>query len=69
MLSFKSSSVVKTNELLRLLRDGGCEFLRHGANHDIWINPKTGARSAVPRHGAQEVKVKTAKAILSVLLD
>lgn len=69
MLSSNSLSIVKTNELLRLLRDGGCEFLRHGANHDIWINPKTGARSAVPGHGAQEVKIKTAKAILSALLD
>lgn len=42
---------------------------RHGASHDIWLNPKTGARAAVPRHGSREIKEATANAILETLLD
>jgi hypothetical protein len=29
-------------DLKRLLREGGCEFVRHGkGDHDIWYSPKT----------------------------
>lgn len=59
---------MKTNELKRLLRRGGCRRLRKGAEHDIWINPKTGRKAAVPRHGAREVMVGTLKNILDTLL-
>jgi predicted RNA binding protein YcfA (HicA-like mRNA interferase family) len=32
-----------TPELLRLLRDAGCVFVRHGkGDHDIWRSPITG---------------------------
>jgi predicted RNA binding protein YcfA (HicA-like mRNA interferase family) len=31
------------------LREGGCEFVRHGkGDHDIWRNPKTGKSVTVP---------------------
>jgi hypothetical protein len=28
----------------------GCYLKREGAEHALWINPKTGAIEAVPRH-------------------
>ena len=59
---------MKTNELKRLLRRGGCYRLRKGAEHDIWINPKTGRKAAVPRHEAREVRTGTLKNILDTLL-
>ncbi len=59
---------MKTNELKRLLRRGGCHLLRKGAEHDIWINPKTGRKAAVPRHEAREVRTGTLKNILDTLL-
>ena len=32
-----------TPELLRLLREAGCTFVRHGkGDHDLWFSPKSG---------------------------
>ncbi|MBI5612336.1 MAG: type II toxin-antitoxin system HicA family toxin [Gammaproteobacteria bacterium] len=45
---------MKRNELLRHLRDHGCELLREGGRHSWWHNPMQNRRSAVPRHS--EVK-------------
>ncbi|WP_347718855.1 type II toxin-antitoxin system HicA family toxin [uncultured Alloprevotella sp.] len=33
------------------------------------MNPKTGARTSVPRHGSKKIKEKTAKSILEDLLN
>ncbi len=44
---------MKRNDLLRHLRLYGCYLKREGGAHSIWINPKTGAQEAIPRH--QEV--------------
>jgi mRNA interferase HicA len=41
---------MKREELIRHLSDGGCEFLREGARHSWWWNPKLNKRSSVPRH-------------------
>jgi mRNA interferase HicA len=41
---------VKRTQLLRYLREHGCEFLREGAKHSWWWNPSLDQRSAVPRH-------------------
>jgi len=41
---------MKRSELLRHLRSCGCELLREGGRHSIWINRATGKISAVPRH-------------------
>ena len=60
---------MKHSELIRLLKKAGCLLKRHGASHDIWINPKTGARTSIPRHWSKEIKEKTAKSILEVLLN
>jgi mRNA interferase HicA len=59
---------MKHSELIRLLKKAGCLLKRHGASHDVWMNPATGATTAVPRHGSKEIKNKTAKSILDDLL-
>ena len=49
---------MKTQELLKILRENGCSLLRHGSGHDIWFSPITNMQFAVPRHKA-EVKTGT----------
>jgi mRNA interferase HicA len=41
---------MKRTEFVRELRAAGCELLRHGARHDVYINPTTGQKQPVPRH-------------------
>ena len=41
---------MKRSELIRELLEQGCVLLRHGARHDIYINPTTGQKQSVPRH-------------------
>jgi mRNA interferase HicA len=41
---------VKRQALIRELREAGCVLLRHGARHDIYVNPATGQKQPVPRH-------------------
>lgn len=59
---------MKTNELRRLLKKGGCRLLKQGTRHEMWTNPETGAVAFIPRHDAQEVRTGTLKSILSTLL-
>ena len=59
---------MKHSELIRLLIKAGCLIKRHGASHDVWINPKTGSRAAVPRHGSKEIKESTKRDIFKTLL-
>lgn len=59
---------MKHSELIRTLIKAGCHIKRHGASHDVWINPNTGGRATVPRHGSKEIKTKTVKSILDDLL-
>ena len=54
---------MKIKELERRLKDGGCEFYKHGGNHDWWINTKTGAKFQVPRHSTMEVYKELLKSI------
>ncbi|MBB5015447.1 type II toxin-antitoxin system HicA family toxin [Rehaibacterium terrae] len=50
-----------TDALKRLLRDAGCEFIRHGrGDHEIWRSPLTGLHFVVDgkiksRHTANAV--------------
>jgi len=37
-------------EFEKHLRSHGCSLHRHGAKHDIWINPANGRKAVVPRH-------------------
>jgi len=41
---------VKRSEFVRELTQAGCHMLRHGARHDIYVNPTNGRRVPVPRH-------------------
>jgi predicted RNA binding protein YcfA (HicA-like mRNA interferase family) len=56
---------MKRRELLRRLQREGCVILRSGGNHDIYVNPKTGKKQPVPRHG--EIDELLAKHILRYL--
>lgn len=56
---------MKKRELIKILSKEGCELLRHGANHDIYINPITGKREPVPRH--KEIDENLAKKIIKNL--
>jgi len=42
---------VKRNALLKHLKHNGCEFLREGSRHTMYVNRDAGRSSAVPRHG------------------
>ncbi len=41
---------MKRRQFIRQLMQAGCVLLRHGARHDIYLNPETGQRQPVPRH-------------------
>jgi mRNA interferase HicA len=41
---------VKRRDLIRHLEQHGCELLREGGNHSIYVNRKAGRTSSVPRH-------------------
>ena len=56
---------MKKVELLKKLHELGAVFVRHGANHDVFIQPKTNKEAAVPRHN--EINEYTAKSILKKL--
>jgi predicted RNA binding protein YcfA (HicA-like mRNA interferase family) len=55
---------VKASELTRLAKKHGCQIKRHGAEHDIWISPKTGKTARIPRHQNKEVATGTAYNII-----
>jgi len=56
---------MKKFELIQKLNRQGAIFVRHGANHDVYMQPKTNKEAAVPRH--DEINEYTAKAILKKL--
>jgi len=41
---------VKRSELIRQLTEAGCILQRHGARHDIYVNPSTGRKQPVEGH-------------------
>ena len=41
---------MKRGGLLRHLEKQGCEFLREGGNHTIYVNRRAQKSSAIPRH-------------------
>jgi mRNA interferase HicA len=41
---------MKRSNLLRHLEKQGCEFLREGGNHTIYVNRRAQKSSAIPRH-------------------
>ena len=41
---------MKRRDLVRHLESHGCEFLREGANHSVYVNRSAGKVSTIPRH-------------------
>jgi mRNA interferase HicA len=41
---------VKRRDLIRHVEAHGCELLREGGRHSIYVNPADDATSAIPRH-------------------
>lgn len=41
---------MKRKDFVRELEQSGCVLHRHGARHDIYRNPSSGAKAPVPRH-------------------
>jgi mRNA interferase HicA len=41
---------MRRQQFVRELEQAGCRLLRHGARHEIYVNPSTGRRAPVPRH-------------------
>jgi predicted RNA binding protein YcfA (HicA-like mRNA interferase family) len=41
---------MKRRDLIRHLETYGCEFLREGGNHTIYVNRANQKSSAIPRH-------------------
>jgi len=56
---------MKRQELIKRLTEAGCLFVRPGAKHDLYVNPQTGKKQAVPRH--REIDEHFAKHILNIL--
>jgi len=56
---------MKRRDLLRHLREHGCQLVREGAEHSIWENPDVGRRVSVPRH--REIPTYTARRICKQL--
>ena len=54
-------------EFVRSLQRQGIRFRSHGARHDVYWNPKTGAIAQIPRHQSQEIKRGTMEKILNDL--
>ena len=53
---------MKRRDLISKVESAGAVLIRHGAKHDIYHNPKTGATQPIPRH--KEVSELLARKIL-----
>ena len=56
---------MKRTALIRHLRRYGCQLVREGRSHSIWINTANGRRQTVPRHS--EIKNQLARRICRAL--
>jgi mRNA interferase HicA len=56
---------MKRQKLLKEIAKRGAAFVRHGANHDIYENPRTNVSAQVPRHA--DINELVAKAIIKIL--
>ncbi len=41
---------MKRQAFIRELERAGCEFVRHGKQHDLYRNPVNGRQAPLPRH-------------------
>ena len=58
---------MKVCELTRKAKKKGCYVKRHGAEHDIWIDPVTGNTARIPRHQSKEMATGTVQSIMKDL--
>jgi len=58
---------MKRGDLRRELERMGCVFIRHGAKHDWYQNPRTKVSQPIPRH--REIKEHLARHIMKMLRD
>jgi predicted RNA binding protein YcfA (HicA-like mRNA interferase family) len=56
---------MKRRDLIRHLEEHGCEFVREGKEHTLYINRQTKKAVAVPRH--REIPPGTARAVSRAL--
>lgn len=41
---------MKRRDVIRYLEEHGCDFLREGGNHTVYVNRRRRKASSVPRH-------------------
>lgn len=58
---------MKVSEIIKMAKKHGCYIKRHGSEHDIWVNPKTGNTARIPRHKSKELATGTAHNIIKDL--
>jgi predicted RNA binding protein YcfA (HicA-like mRNA interferase family) len=58
---------MKRNDFLKILKEKGIIFFKHGTNHDIFLHQKTGKKIPIPRH--TEIKNTTVLRILKEILE
>lgn len=62
----QNKTTMKYSELEKQLKKLGCEFLRNGKKHPIWLNPRTGVTFELSNHGSEEVAKGTLNKILKI---
>ena len=60
----KEGAKMRYSELIKLLKEAGCEIYGEGKNHQKWYSPKTGKIFPVGRHKTEEVPRGTLRSIL-----
>ena len=58
---------MKVSEFVKMIKKKGIEFHSHGSRHDVYINPKTGQTTRVPRHQNKELGIGIKNAMLNDL--
>ena len=58
---------MKRKDLIKIIEQHGCIFIRHGRKHDIQQNPDTGISQPIPRH--REINERLAKKIIKDLTN
>lgn len=61
---------MRRSELLLRIRHHGCVLRREGRSHSLWMNPRTGSLSAVPKRpdlpDALALRIKRALSITDI---
>jgi predicted RNA binding protein YcfA (HicA-like mRNA interferase family) len=58
---------LKRIKLLKEISKYGAVFVRHGASHDVYENPRTNKSTQIPRHS--DINELVAKAIIKFFKD